>query len=128
MIFTKRCWRVSASEVSWADASWQSVKPILKPEASAELRDQLVAEMNDLGSSDEAATWAHRSLGEKNRLTAADALRVEEVFQSKLANFAAPVAEALRRAPKLCCLLRLKMGIKRSQRSGNAPNQLTKAY
>jgi hypothetical protein len=94
MIFTKRCWRVSATEVSWADASWQSVKLILKPEASAELRDQLVAEINDLGSSDEAATWAHRSLGEKNRLTATDALRVEEVFQSKLANFAAPVAGA----------------------------------
>ena len=77
-----------------ADVSWQSVKPIFKPEAAAELRDRLIAEMNDLGSSDEAATWAHRSLGEKNRLTAADALRVEEVFQSKLANFAAPVAEA----------------------------------
>ena len=78
-----------------AGASWQSVKPILKPEASADLRDQLVAEMNDLCSSDEAATWAHRNLGEKNRLTPADALCVEDVFQTKLANFVAPVAEAL---------------------------------
>lgn len=59
-------------------------KVILGPEASAELRDRLVAELNGLGSSDDAATWAQRSLREKNRLTAADAQHLEDAFQMKL--------------------------------------------
>ncbi len=57
---------------------------VLGPEASAALRDRLIAELNDLGSGDDAATWAHRCLPEKNRLTAADAQRVEETFQTRL--------------------------------------------
>ncbi len=61
-------------------------KPILRPEASVELRDRLVAELNELSSADDAAMWAHRSLSEKNRLTAADAQRVEETFQARLAS------------------------------------------
>ena len=59
-------------------------RPILNPEASAQLRDRLLAELQDLGDSDDAAIWAHRSLGEKNKLTAPDALRVEESFQARL--------------------------------------------
>jgi hypothetical protein len=59
--------------------------PVLGPEASAELRDRLIAELNDLGSGDHAAMWAHRCLPEKNRLTATDAQRVEETFQARLA-------------------------------------------
>jgi hypothetical protein len=59
-------------------------KPMLGPEPSAELRDRLLTELNALGSSDEAATWAHRSLPEKNRLTAADGQRVEEAFRARI--------------------------------------------
>ncbi len=66
----------------------RSTKSILAPEASAALRDRLIAEVNELGSSDDAAMWAHRCLGEKNKLTAADAERVEGTFKSRLANFA----------------------------------------
>ena len=40
-------------------------------EASAELRDRLIADLSQLSSSDDAAMWAHRCLGEKNRLTVA---------------------------------------------------------
>jgi hypothetical protein len=47
--------------------------PMLGPEASAELRDRLVAELNDLAGGDDAALWGKRSLPEKSRLTAADA-------------------------------------------------------
>jgi hypothetical protein len=65
-----------------------SAKPILRPEASAELRDRLLAELADLGSDDQAAIWAHRSLPAKNGLTAADAQRIEEAFQTRLATFA----------------------------------------
>ncbi len=60
------------------------LKPILKPEQSELHRDQLLAELESLDSSDAAAAWAHRVLGAKNSLTAADAQRVEEAFQAKL--------------------------------------------
>ena len=56
------------------------------PEASAALRDQLVAELRDLNSAEEAANWAHRVLAAKNTLTTADAERVEQAFQARLAS------------------------------------------
>ncbi|HXW30168.1 MAG TPA: ERF family protein, partial [Xanthobacteraceae bacterium] len=59
-------------------------KTVLGPEASAELRDRLLAELANLGSGDDMAIWAHQSLSEKNRLTAADAQRVEEAFHAKV--------------------------------------------
>ena len=74
-------------------------KPILAPEASAELRDRLIAELIDLGSGDDAATWAHQRLGEKNTLTAADAQRVEGAFQAKLVDITTGDTE-LRQKPE----------------------------
>jgi hypothetical protein len=70
-------------------------KPILDPEASAALREQLVAELRDVSSAEEAANWAHRVLGDKNRLTATDAACIEEVFRAKLAIFATDGPEVL---------------------------------
>ncbi len=58
--------------------------PILGTEPSAQLRDRLLGEVHELGSSDGAAMWAHKSLADKNKLTAADALAVEEAFQARL--------------------------------------------
>jgi Putative HNHc nuclease len=69
-------------------------KPILGPEASAELRDRLLAELSGLGSSDDMAAWAHRCLAEKSRLTATDAGRLEEAFQARLASLALGAAGA----------------------------------
>jgi hypothetical protein len=63
-------------------------KPILDPQASAALREQLAAELKDVSSAEEAAYWAHRVLGDKNSLTATDAACIEETFRSKLAIFA----------------------------------------
>jgi hypothetical protein len=60
-------------------------KTVLEPEASAELRDRAVAELSGLGSSDDMAIWAHRCLAEKNKPIAADAERVGEAFQARLA-------------------------------------------
>jgi hypothetical protein len=57
------------------------------------LRDRLLAELNVLACGEDAAIWAHRSLGEKNRLTASDSRGVEEAFQAKLATFAASPAD-----------------------------------
>ena len=68
-------------------------KPVLQPEASAELRDRLLVELSALGSGDEMAIWAHRCLADKNRLTATDAERVEEAFQARLATHTADAAE-----------------------------------
>jgi len=69
------------------------VAPALGPEASAELRDRLLSQLKELAGDDEATVWAHRALPEKNKLIAADALRVEEFFQAKLAGFATSAAD-----------------------------------
>jgi hypothetical protein len=72
----------------------RSTEPRLDAEASAALRDQLVAELSRLNDSDEAAAWAHRSLSEKNRLITTDVQRIEEAFQARLVAFEVnPAAE-----------------------------------
>ncbi len=70
-------------------------KASLEPEASAVLRDRLLAELGNLASGDDAAIWAHRSLGEKNKLTASDAQCVEEAFQAKIAAVAVGISDLL---------------------------------
>jgi hypothetical protein len=70
-------------------------KPILDPEASAALREQLAADLKDVSSAEEAANWAHRVLGDKNSLTATDAACIEEVFRAKLAIIATDAPEIL---------------------------------
>ncbi len=57
-------------------------------EASARLREQMLCELNDIGSGDEAAKWARRRLPEKNKLNATDATHIEESFRAKLMSFA----------------------------------------
>ncbi len=52
--------------------------------ASGQLRDQMLAELNAIGSEDEAAKWAHRRLPDKNKLNAIDAKHIEAVFRTKL--------------------------------------------
>ena len=59
---------------------------ILGLEASAVLRDQLMAALKDISSAQQAANWAYRALGAKNSLIAADAEHVETAFQEKLAS------------------------------------------
>jgi hypothetical protein len=80
-------------------------KPILDPEASATLRDQLVRGLKELASSDDAAIWAHRTLGAKNSLTEVDARQVQDAFQAKLATLeevsqpSPPTRSAVQRSP-----------------------------
>jgi hypothetical protein len=59
----------------------------LKLRLSATLRDQLLAQLNDVDSSDALTMWARRNLSAKNSLIPADAQQVEDAFQSKLAKF-----------------------------------------
>src|SRR6516164_8979013 len=73
------------SDRSGVKAVSVSSKLLLDPEQSAALRDQLAAELKEIDSSEEAANWAHRVLGAKSTLTAADAACIEEAFRAKLA-------------------------------------------
>jgi hypothetical protein len=75
-------------------------KPVLAPEPSAALRNQLTAEMNELNSAEQAAHWAHRVLSAKNSLTAADAQRVEQAFQARLMIITQAGDQALAQAAK----------------------------
>jgi hypothetical protein len=73
--------------------SLNSTKEIIGTEASAELRDRLIAEIGGLNSGDEAAVWAHWRLVEKSKLHGADAQQVERSFAAKLATFASDDAD-----------------------------------
>src|SRR5215467_10089912 len=84
-----------------AKAGAREFKPTLQPEASATLREQLTAELQDLNSADEAANWAHRKMGAKNSLAAADAERLEQAFQKRLASITDEAAAALLQQPEL---------------------------
>jgi hypothetical protein len=65
---------------------------ILDPAQSAQLRDKLVMEVQNIASADLAATWAGEALVAKNSLTAADAKLVEDAFERKLSDL--PSADA----------------------------------
>jgi hypothetical protein len=67
-----------------AKASSTPSRPTLEPKASTTLREKLTAELEGISSPEEAANWAHRVLGAKNSLAAADAKHVEQAFLSKL--------------------------------------------
>ena len=70
-------------------------KPTLDPKASTALRDQLTAEIEEIKSDEEAANWAHRVLSAKNTLTTADAERVEQAFQARLARIVGGAGDGL---------------------------------
>jgi hypothetical protein len=78
-----------------AKAASRASRQILKTEASAALRDQLTAQLQELKSSDEAAHWAHRVISIKKTLTTGDAEHVEQAFQLKIATFAARTTDEL---------------------------------
>ena len=59
-------------------------KPVLAPEQSAALRDHLISELDGLPSADEAASWVHRRLPDKNLLITPDAHLVEDRFRARL--------------------------------------------
>jgi hypothetical protein len=68
-------------------------KPTLEPHASAALRDQLTAELNNLNSAEDAANWAQRVLATKDTLTTADAERIEQAFQKRLASIVSKASD-----------------------------------
>ncbi len=67
---------------------------LLDRDASAALRDQLLAAIDDLRSAEQAATWGLQALCKKNTLLAADAEHVESTFQAQLSKLASDDAAA----------------------------------
>ena len=59
-------------------------RPTLDPGWSAAARQQLLTEIAGLDSSEEATSWARKSLGEKNSLTSEDARLVEVAFALRM--------------------------------------------
>jgi hypothetical protein len=57
------------------------------------LRDQLLGQLREVTSVDDAATWARRSLPAKNSLNVADARQLENVFEARLAELELGVAD-----------------------------------
>ena len=90
-------------------AASPSAKQILETKASAALCRQMLTELAQITSADEAANWAQRILGAKNSLTAADARQVEDAFRTRMATLesaahvggvsASPVIPALQPSP-----------------------------
>jgi ERF superfamily len=74
-------------------AKSEPVNPILGPHASAKLRQRLIEEIAELGSSDDAAKWAQQRLAEKNRMRARDAELVEASFETMLTQLTAGRSE-----------------------------------
>jgi len=74
----------------------RSARAPLPLEASMTLRDQLIGELNSLGSADALTGWAQRTLPIKNNLTAADAAKLENAFSNKAASLAATLPSARR--------------------------------
>ena len=68
------------------------IRTILGTDPSAELRDQLVTDLGQLESPDEAADWVHKNLAAKNTLIANDADVVEAGFRERLATIEAAYA------------------------------------
>jgi hypothetical protein len=71
-------------------------KPVLDPDRSEALRDQLLMDVDGLSSADAAATWAHRIMAAKNSLAAADARRVEDAFAAKMVILESGEGEAIK--------------------------------
>jgi len=89
--------KLGQTTISRAAAGMNLSQPpstIFALKASGQIRDRLIAEIADLATGDDAALWAHRSLGEKNKLIATDADCVEQVFASKLTAIGTGVGDA----------------------------------
>jgi hypothetical protein len=70
----------------------------LDGQASVQLRDGLVAEIRALGGGEEATAWALRRMADKNRLSVADARKVEEAFQLRVVSFPADASADVARS------------------------------
>jgi hypothetical protein len=76
--------RRNAGNAHGRGSTKSETRVVLDPAQSAELRDKLLLEVENIASSDLAATWAGQALVAKNNLIASDARLVEEAFERRL--------------------------------------------
>ncbi|MDE2283871.1 MAG: ERF family protein [Hyphomicrobiales bacterium] len=74
-------------------ATRSQAQPMPSSAHSEMARDQLLAELGVLTGLEAVTAWARRSIGAKNSLIEADARKVEDAFQAKLATFASSKAD-----------------------------------
>ena len=74
-------------------------QPVLSPEPSAELRDRLIAEIDELKGGESLAVWAQRRLRAKNTLRSEDAGAVESAYEAALTKTASEDMEPLSPEP-----------------------------
>jgi ERF superfamily len=75
--------KISAARI--ANEPINSGNARLKSQLSAVLRDQLLGQIKEVSSVDDATIWARRILPAKNSLNVTDARQVENAFQARLA-------------------------------------------
>ncbi len=75
--------RRNAGDTHGRGSTKSETRVVLDPAQSAELRDKLLLEIENIASSDLAATWAGQALVAKNNLIASDAKLVEEAFERR---------------------------------------------
>jgi hypothetical protein len=76
--------RRNAGNAHGRGSTKSETRVVLDPAQSAELRDKLLLEVENIASSDLAATWAGQALVTKNNLIASDARLVEDAFERRL--------------------------------------------
>jgi hypothetical protein len=76
--------RRNAGDAHGRGSTKSETRVVLDPAQSAELRDKLLLEVENIASSDLAVTWAGQALAAKNNLIASDAKLVEEAFERRL--------------------------------------------
>jgi hypothetical protein len=76
--------RRNAGDVHGRGSTKSETRVVLDPAQSAELRNKLLLEVENIASSDLAVTWAGQALVAKNNLIASDAKLVEEAFERRL--------------------------------------------
>jgi hypothetical protein len=81
------------SSIGRRETAVSSASTVLKAKLSASLHEQLIGQLTNISSADEAAKWAHRVMGARNTLNRDDAERVEQAFEAKLAALANDVED-----------------------------------
>jgi hypothetical protein len=76
--------RRNAGDAHGRGSTKSETRVVLDPAQSAELRNKLLLEVENIASSDLAVTWAGQALAAKNNLIASDAKLVEEAFERRL--------------------------------------------
>jgi hypothetical protein len=79
----------------WRSRTQRPKLPRLSPDASENLRRQLMSELEQLSEPEALAAWAHRALPLKNQLSLADAQAVEAAFEKRLSELGDPVPALL---------------------------------